>query len=138
MTYPLCDTDVIVRLISGDDPAKQDRAIALFEKVERGTLSLAAPDTVIADAVFVLTSKRLYNMAREEVAAKLTTLVRLRNFHVAHRRAVLRALQLFGTTPNLDFGDAMLVALAQQNDQPTIYSYDMDFDRFSDLMRREP
>jgi predicted nucleic acid-binding protein len=134
----LCDTSVLIRLIAGDDPDKQDRAIALFEQVEHGTLSLDAPMTVVADAVFVLTSKRLYNRPRDSVAAKLTTLARLPGFHVKNRRTVLRALQLFGATTYLDFGDAMLVAQAEASGVPTIYSYDTDFDRVPGVERREP
>jgi predicted nucleic acid-binding protein len=138
MTHPFCDTSVIVRLIAGDDVTKQNRAIALFERVEQRTLSLAAPDTVIADAVFVLSSKRLYDLPREEVAAKLTTLVRLPDFRVKSRRAVLGALRLFGTTTHLDFGDALIIALMQQSGERTVYGYDTDFDGISGIGRQEP
>jgi predicted nucleic acid-binding protein len=56
MTEPFIDTDVIIRLLTGDDPVKQDRAKALFRGVEDGSLTLQAPLTVIADAVHVLSS----------------------------------------------------------------------------------
>lgn len=138
MSYPVRDTDILVRLITGDDPVKQDRAIALFEQVEQGALTLAAPDTVIADAIFVLTSKRLYHMARGEASAKLTTLVRLPNFRVQHRRAVIQALHLFGTTSHLDFGDALIIAMMQQSGERVIYSYDSDFDTVPGLIRQQP
>ncbi len=138
MTHPCCDTSIIIRLITGDDAAKQARASALFEQVEQRILSLAAPDTVIADAVFVLTSRRLYNLRRAEVAAKLTTLVRLANFHVENRDAVLRALNLFGATSHLDFGDTLIIAQMQQSGEQTVYSYDIDFDEIPGVTRREP
>lgn len=138
MSDALCDTSVLIRLIAGDDPEKQDRAIALFQQVEQGILSLDAAVTVIADAVFVLTSKRLYDQPRDEVAAKLTTLVRLPGFHVKSRRTVLRALQLFGSTRYLDFGDAMIVAQAEQSGVRTVYAYDTDFDRAPGITRKEP
>lgn len=54
MALPFVDTDVLIRLLTGDDPAKQAQAADLFEQVERGELQLAAPNTVIADAVYVL------------------------------------------------------------------------------------
>jgi predicted nucleic acid-binding protein len=138
MSDPLCDTSILIRLITGDDPDKQEPAIALFEQVERGTHSLAAPVTVIADAVFVLTSKQLYNKRRDEVAAKLTALLRLPGYHVKNRRTVLRALQLFGTTTQLDFGDAMIVAQMQESGSQTVYSYDTDFDGIPGIAREEP
>lgn len=67
MAHSYVDTDVIIRLLTGDDPLKQQAARQLFERVEQGTLTLAAPDTVIADAVFVLSSKRWYNKSRRDV-----------------------------------------------------------------------
>jgi predicted nucleic acid-binding protein len=138
MTFPYCDTSILIRLITGDDQVKQDRAFRLFEQVEQRTVALSAPDTVIADAVFVLSSKRLYNLPRPEVAAKLTTLVRLPNFHVQNRRAVLGALHLFGTTRHLDFGDALIIALMQQSGEPLVYAYDTDFDGIDGITRQEP
>lgn len=116
----------------------KDRAIALFQQVEKGTLFLDASVTVIADAVFVLTSKRLYNRSHEEVAAKLTTLVRLPGFHVESRNIVLRALQLYGTNRYPDFGEAMIVAHAEQSGVRTVYSYDTDFDLAPGVTRRDP
>ncbi len=62
MTVPYVDTDVIIRLGTGDDPAKQAAARALFRAVEEGRLTVAAPYTVIADAVFVLSSPRTYGL----------------------------------------------------------------------------
>lgn len=138
MTSPYCDTSVLIRLITGDDRAKQERAIALFEQVEQRRISLSAPDTVIADAVFVLSSKRLYNLPRAEVAAKLMTLVRLPNFHVENRQAVLRALSLFATTSQLDFGDTLIIALMQQSGERSVYAYDADFDGIPHIVRQEP
>jgi predicted nucleic acid-binding protein len=138
MTEPCVDTSVIIRLVSGDDPRKQTASAQLFEDIERGKLLVSTPDTVIADAVYVLSSPRTYRMGRPTVAAALTRLVRLPGFRVQNRRVVLRALDLFGTTAGLDFGDAMIVAVMEQKQKSTVYSYDADFDHFPWLTRREP
>jgi predicted nucleic acid-binding protein len=138
MNEPCIDTSVIIRLVSGDDPAKQAASVQLFQAVEQGRLTVIAPDTVIADAVFVLTSPRTYRMPRPVVAAALARLVRLPAFKVQNRRAVLRALDLFGSTTRLDFGDALIVAVAEQQKSSTVYSYDTDFDAFPGLTRQEP
>jgi predicted nucleic acid-binding protein len=63
------DTDVIIRLVTGDDAAKQAAARTLFRTVEQGQLTIAAPYTVIADAVFVLSSPRTYRLPRAQVAS---------------------------------------------------------------------
>lgn len=137
MSDPHVDTDVIIRLVTGDDPVKQAQAAALFEAVEAGQLVLRAPVTVIADAIFVLCSKRLYNLPRPDAAAALTRLVRIPGFRVDRRRTAIAALDLFGTS-RLDFGDCMLVASMQKEGSTILYSYDTDFDRFPSIHRQEP
>lgn len=137
MSEPFVDTDIIIRLLTGDDPQKQAEAADLFKQVEAGKLRLAAPDTVIADAVYVLSSPRLYNIPHSQVEELLTTLVRLPNFKVHNKPAVLLAL-LHYSNDNIDFGDALIVASMQQASSQVLYSYDTDFDRFPDVMRRSP
>jgi predicted nucleic acid-binding protein len=137
MTEPYVDTDVLIRLLTGDDPRKQADAAALFEAVEAGTLALRAPDTVIADAVFVLASSKWYALPRAQVASLLTPLVRLPNFRVDNKRTVLQALAIYPST-RLDFGDAMIVAAMLQEQAPRLYSYDRDFDRVPGITREEP
>ncbi len=137
MTQPFIDTDVIIRFLTGDDPEKQAAASSLFDRVEQGNLSVAAPDTVIADAVYVLSSPRLYHIERNEVRELLSALVRLPHFQVQNRPAVLRALELFGST-RLDFGDTLIIASMEQQKSQILYSYDADFDRLFGITRQEP
>lgn len=137
MAEPFLDTDVIVRLLTGDDPKKQNEAAALFAAVEAGKVSVTAPDTVIADAVFVLSSPRLYHLPRLEVRALLSALLRLPNFKVDNRRALIEALDIYATT-NLDFGDTMIVAAMRLAGGDTLYSYDADFDRIPGVTRQLP
>jgi uncharacterized protein len=137
MTQPFIDTDVIIRFLTGDDPEKQAAASALFEQVEQGLLAVQAPDTVIADAVYVLSSPRLYHLARGEILEMLAALVRLPQFHIQNRWSVLQALDIYAST-RLDFGDALIIASMQQQGSRVLYSYDADFDRIEGITRREP
>ena len=137
MAYPFIDTDVIIRFLTGDDPRKQAAAAALFQRIEQGALTVAAPVTVIADAAFVLHSPRLYNKPRPEVQALLTPLVRLPHFRVQQRRMVLRALELYGGSAS-GFGDAVLLAAMQQAHSTTLCSYDEGFDKVAGVTRLEP
>jgi predicted nucleic acid-binding protein len=131
------DTDVIIRFLTGDDPAKQAEAASLFEAVEAGTIALAAPDTVIADAVYVLASPRLYHLPRTEIRSLLVPLLRLAGLHVENKRAVTQALELYAAT-TLDFGDAMIVGAMRQSGADVLNSYDQDFDRIPGLTRVSP
>lgn len=131
------DTDVLIRLLTGDDPQKQAEAAPLFGRVESGRLTLAAPETIIADAVSVLPFPRLYHLPRASVRTLLQPLVRLPGFKIRNRRTVLEALDLYLTT-NLDFDDALIVASMQREGAQVIYSYDAHFDRIHDIIRRRP
>jgi predicted nucleic acid-binding protein len=137
MTQPFIDTDVIIRFLTGDDPEKQAAATALFERIEQGLLTAVAPDTVIADAVYVLSSPRLYHVARNEVRELLSTLVHLPHFRVQNRFCVLRALDLYAST-KLDFGDTLIIASMEQQNSRILYSYDKDFDHIQGITRKEP
>jgi predicted nucleic acid-binding protein len=137
MADPFLDTDVIIRYVTGDDPDKQARAAKLFENVESGKIRLVMPLTVVADAVHVLASPRLYNRPRSEVASALTLWVKSRHIRVPNRRTVLRALELFGRL-NLDFGDCVIIASMEQAQSDKVYSFDEDFDRIKGITRVEP
>lgn len=137
MTHPFVDTNVIIRLLTGDDVKKQKDATMLFGKVESGKLVLQAPDTVIADAVYALSSPRLYRIDRANVQALLTPLVRLAGFKVKHRQILLDALQIYART-KLDFSDAFIIASMQKAKSHTLYSYDEGFDTIASITRKTP
>jgi predicted nucleic acid-binding protein len=135
---PFVDTNVFVRFITGDDPVKQAAAQALFRRMEAGSITLRAPDTVIADAVFVLCSARLYNPPRPRVRTELATLLRCPHLKVHNRRILLRALDIFAGYPRLDFGDAMILAAMERRGSTDVYSYDHDFEGAPSIQRRDP
>lgn len=137
MIIPFIDTDVIIRFLTGDDLEKQAAAAKLFEQVEQGLLTITAPDTVIADAVYVLSSKRLYHIPRDEVRELLSTLVRQPHFKIQNQLSVLRALDIYAVT-NLDFGDTLIIASMEHQNLEVLYSYDTDFDRIKGITRQEP
>ena len=138
MTHPFVDTDVIIRLLTGDDQEKQSASLTLFEQIESGAIAAIAPVTVIADATYVLTSRAIgYLLPRSEVADKLSALVRIPNFQVQNRRTVLDALSLYGTT-NLDFGDCFIITSMEESGSEILYSWDRHYDRIPGIERREP
>lgn len=137
MSDPFIDTDVIIRLLTSDDLSKQAESAHLFEQVQAGKLAVVAPLTVIADAVYVLSSPRLYAVPRAQVRALLLPLVRLPGLKIRQRRAVLRALDLYANTL-LDFSDALIVAAMERAGSTVLYSYDTHFDSIAGMTRRSP
>jgi len=71
------------------------------------------------------------------IRESLAVLIRLPNFKVHNRRTLLRALDVYAAT-NLDFGDAMTVAMMERQDAHDLYEYDRDFDRIPGINRKEP
>ena len=137
MSDPFVDTDVIIRLLTKDDEKKQAEAAVLFEAIEAGKMRVEAPITVIADAVHVLSSPRLYNRPRDQIRDMLTSLVGLPSFKVHSRQIILAALHIYAST-NVDFGDAMIVACMEESSSQVVYSYDRHFDRFPSITRQDP
>lgn len=134
---PLIDTDVIVRLLTGDDIEKQQRARRLFKRIELGEENVIAPVTVIADCFYVLTSPSLYHLSKSEAVGLLRPILRLSHFRVANRRLVQRALDLCASA-NVSFGDAYIAATMEQLRSDTVYSFDRGFDRLRGIARLEP
>ena len=116
---------------------KQTASRELFNRVEAGELSLDAPDTVIADAVYVLSSRATYNLSRTHIREVLSALLRLPNFRVENRSTLLDALAIYDET-NLDFSDAFIAATMARRQSTTLYSYDTGFDKLPLINRLEP
>lgn len=97
------DTNVIVRLVTQDDPAQAEAARAIFEAGE-----LWASKTVLLETEWVL--RYSYELSREAIAETLTRLLGYRPLQVEDRGTVLRALGWF--RQGLDFADALHLASA--------------------------
>jgi predicted nucleic acid-binding protein len=137
LNNPFVDTNVIIRLVTGDDPAKQTASRELFNRVEAGELSLEAPDTVIADAVYVLSSRAIYNLSRTHIREVLSALLRLPNFRVENRSTLLYALEIYDET-SLDFSDAFIAATMARGRSTVLYSYDTGLDKLPLIDRLVP
>jgi predicted nucleic acid-binding protein len=137
MSAPFLDASVIVRFVTGDDPDKFRASTALLQSVEDGDLTLALPDIVLGEVVYVLGSPRLYGLDRTDVSTALSTIVRLPGIQMQNKRIMLEALDLYRQT-RADFADCYVVAGIRNTAASQVYSYDRDFDRFSDIERVEP
>jgi len=131
------DTNVILRYLTKDDPAKAQRCFELFQRVKRREIQLTTSEAVMAEVVYVLASRSHYNQPRENIRTLLLPIVSLPGLKTPHRRAFLRALDLYANT-TLDLEDALSIAHMERMKLTTILSYDEDFDRVKGIQRREP
>ncbi len=131
------DTNIILRYLTRDDPTKAQRCYALFQQVKRKQIRLVTSESVLAEVVYVLSSRSLYNQPRENVRTLLLPIISLPGLKLANRRVFLRALDMYAST-HLDFEDCLSIAHMERLKVNTILSYDQDFDRVKGIQWREP
>jgi len=93
---------------------------------------------VLADAVFVLSSPRIYGFDRASIRDALVLLLEMPDFVVPDGATIRRALDLYVRYPHLDFGDAAIVAAMQRDGATVLFSFDRDFDAVPGISRTEP
>ena len=129
-------TDIIIRYLTRDDPEKAARCLELLRRAERGEEELFLPESILTEAVYVLSSRQLYDLPRERVRDLLAAVVGLRGVRMVDKAACLEALDLYGES-DLDFEDALLVAHLRALGAEGLYSYDRRFGGIG-LDRMEP
>lgn len=131
------DANIFIRHLTTDDPAKAKACFSLIQQIEQGQVSAWTSNLVIAELVFVLTSKKTYGLSRDAVRDLLLPLISLPGLKVAHKHLYHRIFELYTALP-IDFIDAYHAALIENLGESELYSYDTHFDRVSGLKRLEP
>ncbi len=110
------DTNVLIRLLTGDDPAQQADARSLFEHD-----GIWIAKTVLLETAWVLRS--LYGFEESEIASALIKLLGLAGVQAEDAPAAASTLAL--TTEGLAFADAL--HLASRPDGVIFASFDKSF-----------
>ncbi len=137
MTPQFVDTNIFLRHLTKDDPKKAKVCLELFRKAELGEVVLTTSETVIAEVVYVLSSKRTYNLPHNAIKKRLRSLLSLKGFKLSHQQIYLRALELYAAY-QIDFEDCLSIAHMERQQLKEIYSYDQDFDQVTGVKRLEP
>jgi predicted nucleic acid-binding protein len=91
--------------------------------------------------IYVLSSKRFYNIPRPEIVNRLLPVVMLKSLRIgckpSEKQIYTDALHLYETTA-LDFPDVLIIARMRHEGVQNVISFDTDFDDFPDLSRKEP
>ena len=134
----LLDANIFLRHLTGDDSNKAKACRDLFVRVRDGKEEVTATEAVIAEVVFVLRSRKHYDVPAETVRDLMAPILNLPGLSIAHKTVHLRALDLMATRGELDYEDALSVVHAKRQGIGEIYSYDSDFDAIDGLERVEP
>ena len=120
------DTNVIVRLLTHDDPAQLAPIGRFFDTHPEETFLV--PDLVLAEVVWTL--RTTFRWERLQIAAALRRLAAKPDVGFSdqdHLNAALKAMEAGG-----DFADALIIARAQADGCSALVSFDID------LARRQP
>ncbi len=130
------DTNLLVRYLTEDEPARADAVENLLDKASRGEGRLLIPSVVMAELVWVLES--FYKMEGTRIAELLESLLHTPGLVVQENRLIRQALEIY-RQKRIDFVDAWILAFARQRSVPRIYTYDKrHFKNINDLDVIEP
>jgi predicted nucleic acid-binding protein len=131
------DTNIFIRFLTRDDPLKTSRCLELFQRAQRGEIVLITSESVIAETVYVLSSRMTYRMPRTDLATALRPVLAISALRIEHKASILDALARWESSP-LDFEDCLSIEHIRRTSLSDIYSYDRDFDRIPGIHRIEP
>ncbi len=134
----LVDANVIIRMLTRDQPEQARAARAVFERAERGEIRLVISVTVVSEVVYVLGSQQLYALEAGDIRELLRPILRARGVRVLDLTLIERALDRFATTPALGFGDALHVSQALDETDGRLLSFDRGLGRQPGIERIEP
>ncbi len=130
------DTNLFIRYLTNDDPAKADQVEALLARAEQGEVQLVTVDMVVAEIVWVLESA--YDMDAVDIAPLLRAILATPGLRVIGAPLVSRALELYESR-NVDFVDAYIVAVMEKEGIGKIFTFDRKhMARFPGITRRTP
>jgi predicted nucleic acid-binding protein len=130
------DTNIFLRYLTKDDPAKYDRCREVFKKAIESEISLFTSEMVIAELIWTLLS--YYRVPKAEVIEKVSIIISTSNLHLDNKSIIADSLVLF-SQENIDYIDAYNAVFMKSQGLKKIYSYDKDFDIIDGMVeRKEP
>jgi predicted nucleic-acid-binding protein len=115
------DTNLLVRYLTEDDPAKANEVKRLLVRAARGEVRLLIPSVVIAELVWVLQS--FYKLDRQDIVPLLNAILHTRGVEVSDKPIVSSAITLYGDSA-IDFIDAWIIAFAKAAEVRVVYTFD--------------
>ncbi|HXR78406.1 MAG TPA: type II toxin-antitoxin system VapC family toxin [Bryobacteraceae bacterium] len=110
------DTNVLVRLITRDDPRQAASADAFIEK--GAWVSILA----LAEAMWVLAT--VYERSAADLATAIDMLLNHRDLTLQDPEVVAAALELFRSRPALGFSDCLMLQLARKAGRLPLGTFD--------------
>jgi predicted nucleic-acid-binding protein len=126
------DTNVVVRVLVGDDRLQQKAALTRLKAIRAKGGSVLVGVVVLAELAWVLAAA--YEYDRAQIAAAIRALLWTPPFVVSYRAEVLAALDMFEEGP-ADFADYLLLSIARSNGCTTLLTFDRNLMKSSGVER---
>jgi len=123
------DSNVLLRYLTSDDASASALSAQIIRRVSDGTEEACTTDVHVYEVTCVLASKSLYALSHVDIRDRLRPLLLMKHLKISNKRLCVAALELFAQHDELDFADALAVALMQEQGTGEIYSFDRHFDQ---------
>jgi len=120
------DTNVLVRLITRDDPKQVTEAEIFTEK------GAWVSQIVLVETTWVLAS--VYDLKSMDIARAVEMLLNHRNIALQEAEVVSAALALFRKKPSLGFSDCLLLEAARKSGNLPLGTFDRNLGKISGAM----
>ena len=120
-TRVVVDTNLLVRYLTEDDPAKAMSVDALLKKARLGKIKILFPSVVVAELVWELES--FYRMSREQISELVNAILHTPGIEVQDEAIISGATRFYGQT-NIDFVDAWIIEFAKTLGVKKIHTFD--------------
>ncbi|MHB9107837.1 MAG: PIN domain-containing protein [Armatimonadota bacterium] len=127
------DANVILRFVLGKKQPFYQQAKTIMEAVADGQVDVHLDPIILGEVVWVLSS--FYELSPESIAEGLLPIIALDHLHLAGKDRYLTALKLYPETKH--FGDACLCALAMEEAEGDVLSFDRRIDKVAGIQRYE-
>ncbi len=129
------DTNLFIRYLTNDDPAKAERVERLLREAAAGKVRLVTAEMVIAEVVWVLESS--YGLKSAEVAPLVKAILATSGLDVLGAPLVARALEHY-ESKGIDFIDGYIAAVMEKQGITELYSFDRKhISRIENISRKE-
>lgn len=136
MTACFVDTNLFIRYLTNDDPAKAERVELLLKEAASDKVRLVTTEMVIAEVVWVLESS--YGLKGSTVAPLIRAILATSGLEVINASLVAIALDYY-ETKNIDFIDGYIAAVMEKHGITELYSFDKKhISRIKTISRKEP
>ncbi|MFU8858149.1 MAG: PIN domain-containing protein [Deferrisomatales bacterium] len=130
------DTNLLIRYLTNDDPAKAGRVEQWLDKAAAGEVKLVTAEMVLAETVWVLESS--YGLSNTQVAPLIRGILATPGLEVLNAALVTRALDHYQAL-RVDFVDGYIAAVMEKQGIDEILSFDRKhMPRLKGVRHREP